>query len=112
MSVNLDFGDDRPGQPSEQVATNHGWTQVIEWAAGHEPDTYPALFGLLQHGVSEDLDAIATEIGDILENEPPASDVGDTLQGVKRSIEANRDEGIAVVSSQYQSGDEAGESED
>lgn len=105
MSVSLDFGDDGPGQPSGQVATNLGWSELLDWAQEHEPDAYPALFGLLLHGVSEELDEIMDEIKSILEDDPPATDVADTLHGMMELIEKHKDEGIAVVSGQYQSGD-------
>jgi hypothetical protein len=104
MSVCLDFGDDRKDQPSVQVATNRGWADVVEWAEDEGEDAYPALFGLLEHGVSEELVEIASEIGSILEDDPPVTDVAHTLQAIADAIEEHKDEGIVVVSSQFQSG--------
>lgn len=99
MSVCLDFGDDRPGQPSVQVATNRGWADVIDWASEHEPDTYPALFGLLEFGVSDELEGIVGEVRGLLESEPPATDVADTLAGLADAVEQHKGDGIVVVSS-------------
>lgn len=112
MSVCLDFGDDRDDQPSVQVATNRGWSDVLDWAAEHEPDAYPALFGLLQHGVSEELAAIVEEIEGVLDRDRPDSDVADTLGTIADAVADHVDDGIAVVSSQFQSGSIEGDDDD
>lgn len=109
MGVCLDFGDDRPDQTSEPVATTRGWDDLLRWAGLQPAGSHPGLFGLLQRGFTDGPDeirAVVAEIDDVLDAEPDdlAPDVSETLEGMADVLDRYADEGIVVVSSQYQSG--------
>ena len=108
MSTLLVFGDERPGRPELQIATNRGWIDVGAWADGlgnQANELYPELMQLVDHGESHDLKALKTNIDSAMRNDGPSdATVATTLKGLRDVVESNIKEEYALVSDGFFSG--------
>ena len=108
MSVTVEFGDEREGQPTAQVATNRGWIDVADWAdeVGNDANArYPELMQLIDHGASHDLAALIENIDNAVAHDPPDdSTVRKTLKGLRANVMQNETEEYVLVSDGFASG--------
>lgn len=97
MSYTADFGEDRPDQPSVQIATNRGWADAVRWAEALDADDYPCVRHLADHGWEDDLDGLLDQLRESLEKHPPSSDVDHVCEGLLDAISRHQSEGILVI---------------
>ncbi len=107
MSYTIDFGEDRPDQPSPQVATNKGWIDLRDWSEGLDAEKYLHLRQLIEHGWQEDLGAAIAELAAALEDDPPKGDVNTTAEGLLDAMRTHESEGYAVINAGTPNGDVA-----
>lgn len=105
MSVSIEFGDERKGQPCVQVATNRGWVDVADWADELENETYPNLLHLIDHGSCDDLAGLIEDIDGALQNDEPDDEtVAETLRGLRAAVKQNEGEPYVIVGDGFDSG--------
>lgn len=66
----------------QQVASVGGWADVRAWAETFSPAGCPELQHLLEHGWSQEVQALRTEIESERRAHPPTADVGHTLDAL------------------------------
>lgn len=93
MYVTFDEGD------GDQVATNTGWGDLVRWVADLDPDDYPLLCQLADHGETTSASDLATEIEAAIEESPPdeVEGLASTLDGFLSILEANADADAVFV---------------
>ncbi len=108
MSTIIVFGDERPGRPEVQVATNHGWIEVRDWAdaLGNQANKdYPELMQLIDHGASHDLAVLLKNLDAALKaDKPDDQNVTTTLSGLLDIVNLNRTQEYVLVSDGFFSG--------
>jgi hypothetical protein len=107
MSVSIAFGDGPEGAPGTevQVATNKGWSDVVDWVEGLDPETYPELTLLTAAGECGDLPGLVAEIEDALRDDAPEDEsVATTLAGLAEAVKARQDQPYVIVSDGFYSG--------
>ncbi len=107
MSYTIDFGPDRPDQPSPQIATNKGWIDLRDWSEGLDGKEYLHLRQLIEHGWQQDLPATIAELAKALEDDPPKGDVADTAEGLLHVLREHETEGYAAINAGTPNGDVA-----
>jgi hypothetical protein len=113
MSVTIEFGDERKGQPVAQVATNKGWIDLADWLESLDGDAYPELAGLVQEGDCQDLDGLINDIDRPLDDDPPSDpSVAKTLEDLRSVVAKHKDEPYVIVSDGFASGYEDEESDE
>lgn len=105
MSVTIEFGDEREGQPVAQVATNRGWVDVADWADDLENETYPNLLHLIDHGECDDLAGLIDDIDSAIAHDRPKDDaVAKTLRGLRAVVAQNQTEAYVIIGDGFHSG--------
>jgi hypothetical protein len=113
MSVCIEFGDEREGQPVLQVGTNKGWDDVCDWAEQQDPDEYPELLTLALLGESTDISAMIVELNTILAgDEMDDHRLRTTLEGLRDALVAHEDEDYVIVGDGFHSGYDEGPDEE
>lgn len=84
----------------EQVCSNDGWNAVGAWIDTVEPDHYPNLVHLREHGYANDVAGLAEEMAGAAEvyHDSTGHDVyvEQTIRDILKSLRANR--GAVVLS--------------
>lgn len=92
MSLFLIVDDQYAGD----IASNHYWREFSEWIDTSIDDTESQLLTLVEHGLSEDIDMLRTELGELPEHDDEGmqSVVTNLLTGLASYPEAE----VAVIS--------------
>ena len=87
MSISIDFGDERPDQPTMQIATNRGWQDVVNWADGLKNEDYPDLLYFIDHCESLEIKGMISDIDKALKQDKPDDHtVVKTLRGLRAAF--------------------------
>ncbi len=99
MSVTMLFGDD---QISEQVATNRGWVDFLDWITDDEDDEMlercPVLLALAEHHECTDLAGLTKEIDELVKSGDVEDEtIKSTLIGIAGFAKKYKAERYAII---------------
>lgn len=77
------------------VATNSGWRDLCNWVA--ELEGVEELRHLTEHGWSENLDDVASELEAAIKSGKPEQDVADTASGLLAQLDEHSDADVVVI---------------
>lgn len=74
-----------------QIASNLGWSEFGDWCEGLNHEQYPRLVQLWEHGQSNDIPGVATDLEKALEAHSPSGDVRGSVDLLLDALNANKD---------------------
>lgn len=100
MSVSIEFVDNGGTDGPFQLASNNGWTLVVEWA-NKLPAKFNAVKKLCQDGEVEDTAELSSQLNDALISQyaPSNENVYKTLAELCEVLGQGAEEELAVVTS-------------
>lgn len=78
MAVYISVNDSE----SNQVASNTGWSHVIDWVEKFDHKEYPESWHLIEHGWCQNCEDLISEIKSMQKEKPPQTDLKKTLRGL------------------------------
>lgn len=75
MSIYATIDDNEP----DFFSSTQGWKDVADWADDLDEDKFEELVHLVEHGYSEELETVAAQIAEAIQENAPSEEVGKTL---------------------------------
>lgn len=76
------------GTQQVDLATTQGWVAVKRWGAKLDEDEFDELLQLVEHGLSQDLPALQTQLMKAISDVPPETSVAKTLASIVKALKA------------------------
>ena len=90
MSIYATVNDNEPAF----FSSTQGWKDVAEWADDLTEEQFEELIHLVEHGYSEELETVAVQIAEAVQENPPSEEVGKTLIELLELLEGETGEVI------------------
>ena len=74
------------GEKWTQVASIQGWREFREWAAGLDAADHKELFHLIEHGWSQSLGELESQLTDAIEKGEPSADIADIGKTILQAL--------------------------
>lgn len=70
------------GEIGDQVASNRGWSDALDWIDGLDADRFPEPIRLVDYGWSQELPELKQQLESALEESPPDKDTASVMQSL------------------------------
>lgn len=81
-----------------QVATTAGWSDFISWVDGLDAAKHPEPIHLAEHGWSQNLPALESQLQAAIQDSPPVLDVASVVQGLLQRLAQRGSAEVLTVS--------------
>lgn len=82
-----------------QVASNTGWSEFGDWCESLDAEQFPNVVQLFEHGVTEDLRGLASELLVALEENSPDEKTMGVVNNLLEALKTNEGAGAILITS-------------
>jgi hypothetical protein len=94
MSIYATFDDDLD---DDEIASNDGWSQFLDWVDGLDLQTYGEVVHLAEHGWCQDLPTLETQLAQALAQSPPEPETRTVAEGLLALVKARGEKEILLI---------------